>query len=400
MKICEVEEVLEDIREGKPVILIDDEDRENEGDFYVAAEKITPETVNFMAKEGRGLICLTLTNKRAEELELPFMVQSNSSRYGTGFTVSIDYKFGTTTGISAHDRAATIKASVDEKVKPTDFAKPGHIFPLRAKDGGVLVRTGQTEGSVDLSKIAGLYPAGVICEIMNDDGTMARLPQLKKIAEKYDLKIISIANIIKYRLKKEILVEEAARANLPTRYGDFKIAAFVDKVKGETNVALIAGDINPEEPTLVRVHSVCLTGDTFGSLKCDCGSQLHTAMRKISKEGGVLLYMLTHEGRGIGIVNKIKAYALQDQGLDTIEANVKLGLKADLRDYGIGAMILRHLGVRKIRLMTNNPKKLVSLSGYGLEIIEQVPIEVEPNKLNYDYLKTKKIKMGHNLKKV
>ncbi len=400
MKICEVEEVLEDIREGKPVILIDDEDRENEGDFYVAAEKITPETVNFMAKEGRGLICLTLTNKRAEELDLPFMVQSNSSRYGTGFTVSIDYRFGTTTGISAHDRAATIKAAVDEKVKPTDFAKPGHIFPLRAKDGGVLVRTGQTEGSVDLSKIAGLYPAGVICEIMNDDGTMARLPELKKIAEKYDLKIISIANIIKYRLKKEILVEEAARANLPTRYGDFKIAAFVDKVKGETNVALISGKIDPEKPTLVRVHSVCLTGDTFGSLKCDCGSQLHTAMRKISKEGGVLLYMLTHEGRGIGIVNKIKAYALQDQGLDTIEANVKLGLKADLRDYGIGAMILRHLGVRKIRLITNNPKKLVSLSGYGLEIVEQVPIEVEPNKLNYDYLKTKKVKMGHSLKKV
>ncbi len=400
MKIYEVEEVLEDIRNGKPIILIDDEDRENEGDFYVAAEKITPETINFMAKEGRGLICLTLTNKRADELDLPLMVQTNSSRYETAFTVSIDYKHGTTTGISAADRAATVKAAVDKKVKPSDFARPGHIFPLRAKNGGVLVRTGQTEGSVDLSRIAGLYPAGVICEIMNDDGTMARLPELEKIAEKYDLKIISIANIIKYRLQKEILVEEVARAKLPTRYGNFEIAAFIDKVKGETNVALISGKIEGDKPTLVRVHSICLTGDTFGSLKCDCGAQLHTAMRKISKEGGVLLYMLSHEGRGIGIVNKIKAYALQDKGLDTIEANVKLGLKADLRDYGIGAMILRLLGVRKMRLMTNNPKKLVSLKGYGLEIVEQVPIEIEPNETNYEYLKTKKIKMGHNLKKV
>ncbi len=400
MKISEVEDVLDDVKAGKPVIIVDDEDRENEGDFYVAAEKITPELVNFMAKEGRGLICLTLTNKRADELDLPLMVGDNSSRYGTAFTVSIDYKIGTTTGISAYDRAATILAAVSDDVKPEDFARPGHIFPLRAKNGGVLVRAGQTEASVDLSKLAGLKPAGVICEIMNEDGSMARLPQLEKIAEKFNIKIISVANIIKYRLKNEILVEEVARAKLPTKYGNFEIAVFVDKVKRKENVALIAGDISKDKPVLVRVHSMCLTGDTFGSKRCDCGDQLHTAMKRISKEGGVLLYLLEHEGRGIGLVNKIKAYALQDQGLDTVDANIKLGFKEDLRDYGIGAMILRRLGVRKMRLLTNNPKKLISLKGYGLEVIEQIPIEIEPNEINYDYLKTKKEKMGHKLKKI
>ncbi len=400
MRISEVEDVLDDIKAGKPVIIVDDEDRENEGDFYVAAEKITPELVNFMAKEGRGLICLTLTNKRADELNLPLMVGDNSSRYGTAFTVSIDYKIGTTTGISAYDRAATILAAVSDDVKPEDFARPGHIFPLRAKDGGVLVRAGQTEASVDLSRLAGLKPAGVICEIMNEDGSMARLPQLEKIAEKFDIKIISVANIIKYRLKNEILVEEVARAKLPTKYGNFEIAVFVDKVRGKENVALIAGEISEDKPALVRVHSMCLTGDTFGSKRCDCGDQLHTAMKRISKEGGVLLYLLEHEGRGIGLVNKIKAYALQDQGLDTVAANIKLGFKEDLRDYGIGAMILRKLGVRKMRLLTNNPKKLVSLKGYGLEVVEQIPIEIEPNEVNYDYLKTKKEKMGHKLKKI
>ena len=400
MKISNVEDVLDDIREGKPVIIVDDEDRENEGDFYVAAEKVTPEIINFMAKEGRGLICLTLTNQRADELELPLMVGDNSSRYGTAFTVSIDYKIGTTTGISAYDRAATILAAVNDDVRPADFARPGHIFPLRAKDGGVLVRAGQTEASVDLSKLAGLKPAGVICEIMNEDGSMARLPQLEKIAEKFNIKIISVANIIKYRLKNEILVEEVARANLPTKYGNFEIAVFVDKIKGKENVALISGEIRGDEPTLVRVHSMCLTGDTFGSKRCDCGEQLHTAMRKIAKEGGVLLYLLEHEGRGIGLTNKIKAYALQDQGLDTVDANIKLGFKEDLRDYGIGAMILRKLGVRKMKLLTNNPKKLVSLKGYGLEVVEQIPIEIDPNEINYDYLKTKKEKMGHKLKKI
>ncbi len=400
MKISNVEDVLDDIREGKPVIIVDDEDRENEGDFYVAAEKVTPEIINFMAKEGRGLICLTLTNKRADELDLPLMVGDNSSRYGTAFTVSIDYKIGTTTGISAYDRAATILAAVNDDVRPTDFARPGHVFPLRAKDGGVLVRAGQTEASVDLSKLAGLKPAGVICEIMNEDGSMARLPQLEKIAQKFNIKIISVANIIKYRLRNEILVKEVARAKLPTKYGNFEIAVFVDKMKGKENVALISGEIREDKPTLVRVHSMCLTGDTFGSKRCDCGDQLHTAMRKIAKEGGVLLYLLEHEGRGIGLTNKIKAYALQDQGLDTVDANIKLGFKEDLRDYGIGAMILRKLGVRKMKLLTNNPKKLVSLKGYGLEVVEQIPIEIDPNEINYDYLKTKKEKMGHKLKKI
>ena len=400
MKISNVEDVLDDIREGKPVIIVDDEDRENEGDFYVAAEKVTPEIINFMAKEGRGLICLTLTNKRADELDLPLMVGDNSSRYGTAFTVSIDYKIGTTTGISAYDRAATILAAVNDDVRPTDFARPGHVFPLRAKDGGVLVRAGQTEASVDLSKLAGLKPAGVICEIMNEDGSMARLPQLEKIAQKFNIKIISVANIIKYRLRNEILVKEVARAKLPTKYGNFEIAVFVDKIKGKENVALISGEIREDKPTLVRVHSMCLTGDTFGSKRCDCGDQLHTAMRKIAKEGGVLLYLLEHEGRGIGLTNKIKAYALQDQGLDTVDANIKLGFKEDLRDYGIGAMILRKLGVRKMKLLTNNPKKLVSLKGYGLEVVEQIPIEIDPNEINYDYLKTKKEKMGHKLKKI
>ncbi len=402
MKISTVEDVLEDIRNGKPLIIVDDENRENEGDFYVAAEKVTPETINFMAKYGRGLICLSLTNKRADELELPLMANDtkNDSPYGTAFTISIDAKDGVTTGISAHDRAKTILKAISPDTKPYDLSRPGHIFPLRAKDGGVLERTGHTEASVDLSKIAGLYPAGVICEILNDDGTMARLPQLEKIAEKFNLKITSVEEIIKYRLKREILVEVVAESILPTKYGVFKIKVFEDKIRHHHHVALVSGEISENSPTLVRVHSMCLTGDIFGSKRCDCGEQLQVALKRIGKEGGVLLYFLEHEGRAIGLVNKIRAYALQDQGLDTVEANIKLGFKADLRDYGIGAMILRYLGVRKMRLLTNNPKKLISLKGYGLEVVKQIPIEVEPNDVNQNYLKTKKEKMGHILNKV
>jgi len=400
MQISKVNEVLDDIKTGKPIIIIDDENRENEGDLFVSAEKATPENINFMAKHGRGLICLTLKNKRANELDLPLMVKENTSNYNTAFTVSIDYKHNTTTGISAYDRAATIQAAVKQESKPSDFSRPGHVFPLRAKDGGVLVRTGQTEASVDLSSIAGLNPSGVICEVMNEDGTMARLPQLKKLAKEFDLKIISVENIIKYRLKSEILVEEVARSMIETKFGKFKIAVFIDKIKKSENVALISGKINKNKPTLVRVHSQCLTGDTFLSLRCDCRPQLHTAMERISKEGGVLLYLLDHEGRGIGLTNKIRAYALQDKGLDTVEANEKLGFKADMREYGIGAMILRYLGIRKMRLLTNNPKKLISLGGYGLKVVEHIPLEIEANKTNLHYLKTKKKKLGHMLKNV
>jgi len=398
VSIKRIEAALGVIRDGGIVILVDDEDRENEGDFCMAAEKATPESINFMAKYGRGLICVTLTEERADELDLKPMVDDNTSLYRTAFTVSIDAKKGVTTGISASDRAATILATVKDDARPEDLARPGHIFPLRARRGGVLVRTGQTEGSIDLSRLAGLKPAGVICEIMNEDGSMARMPDLEVIAREHRLMIVTIADIIEYRLKKDRLVKRAAEAVVPSRFGgEFRAIAYTNEVDANEHLALVKGEINPEEPILVRVHSECLTGDVFGSERCDCGEQLKGAMKMIEKEGkGVLLYM-HQEGRGIGLVNKLKAYTLQDSGLDTVEANEKLGFKADLRDYGIGAQILVDLGVRKMRIMTNNPKKIVGLEGYGLEITDRVPIETPPHSRNVKYLKVKKEKMGHLL---
>jgi len=396
--ISKIEDALEDIRQGKMVILVDDEDRENEGDLTMAAEKVTPEAINFMTKHGRGLICLSMIEEKINQLRLPMMVSDNTSRFQTAFTVSIDGRVGTTTGISAADRAMTILTAVGDACKPEDLVTPGHIFPLRARSGGVLVRTGQTEGSVDLSRLAGLKPAGVICEIMNDDGTMARMPDLGIVARTHDLKIVTIADLIKYRLSKESLVRRIAVAKLPTKYGGlFTAIAYENDIDPYHHVALLKGEIAPDDRVLVRVHSQCLTGDVFGSRRCDCEEQLHTAMAMVEKEGkGVIVYM-RQEGRGIGLANKLKAYSLQDDGKDTVEANEALGFKADMRDYGIGAQILADLGLHQIRLMTNNPRKIIGLEGYGIEVVERVPIETKPNKENVEYLRTKAQKMGHLL---
>jgi len=396
--IHRIEAALEDIRQGKMVILVDDEDRENEGDLTLAAEKITPEAINFMAKYGRGLICLSLTEERLNELRLPMMVSENTSRFQTAFTVSVDARKGVTTGISAADRAATILTAVDEKSTSEDLVSPGHIFPLRARQGGVLVRTGQTEGSVDLARLAGLKPAGVICEVMKDDGTMARMPDLQSFAEEHGLKIVTIADLIKYRLNKESLVRRIVTATIPTKYGGvFTAIAYENDVDPFHHIALVKGEIGPEDTVLVRVHSQCLTGDVFGSRRCDCEEQLHTAMAMVEKEGkGVIVYM-RQEGRGIGLVNKLRAYCLQDMGKDTVEANEALGFKADMRDYGIGAQILADLGLHKIRLLTNNPRKIIGLEGYGIEVVERVSIETKPHQENIEYLKAKAKKMGHLL---
>ncbi len=400
-KFNTIDEALEDIVKGKMIILVDDEDRENEGDLCMAAEKVTAEAINFMAKYGRGLICLSLTPERVEELNLPMMTDENTSPFGTAFTVSIEAKKGVTTGISAADRATTIITAISPNTKAEDIAKPGHVFPLRAKRGGVLQRAGQTEGSVDLSRLAGLYPAGVICEIMNDDGTMSRVPQLMEFAKKHNMKIVTIKDLIRYRMRAELFIRRIATTKLPTEYcGDFTAIAYANDVDSNVHIALVMVEIKHDDAVLVRVHSECLTGDVFGSRRCDCGDQLHKAMELIEKEGkGVILYM-RQEGRGIGLVNKLRSYELQDKGLDTVEANIKLGFKPDLRDYGIGAQMLVDLGVRKMKLMTNNPKKIVGLEGYGLKVVERVPIEITPHEKNIVYLKTKKKKLGHILDSV
>lgn len=396
-----IAEAIEDISKGKMVILVDDEDRENEGDLCMSAEKVTPAAINFMAKYGRGLICLSLTAEKICELQLPMMTDDNTSSFGTAFTVSIEAKKGVTTGISAADRATTILTAINPAAKPEDLAKPGHVFPLRARPGGVLQRAGQTEGSVDLSRLSGLYPAGVICEIMSEDGTMARVPELLEFSKKHNIKVVTIKDLIKYRMRTELFVHRITTTKLPTEFGgDFTAIAYANDVDKNVHIALVKGEIKHEDDVLVRVHSECLTGDVFGSRRCDCGEQLHKAMRIINENGqGVILYM-RQEGRGIGLVNKLRAYELQDKGLDTVEANIKLGFKPDLRDYGIGAQMLVDLGVRKMRLMTNNPKKIVGLEGYGLKMVDRVPMEIKPQEKNVLYLKTKKKKLGHILDNV
>ncbi|HXG61064.1 MAG TPA: bifunctional 3,4-dihydroxy-2-butanone-4-phosphate synthase/GTP cyclohydrolase II [Planctomycetota bacterium] len=404
-----IPEVLEDIRAGRMVILVDDESRENEGDLVMAAEKVTPEAVNFMARHGRGLICLTLTPEKCAALDLPPMAPQNSSKFGTAFTVTIDAAQGITTGISAHDRARTILTAVDDRCAPADLVRPGHVYPIRAREGGVLVRAGHTEGSVDLARLAGLKPAGVICEIMNDDGTMARLPDLLAFARRHGLKVATIAQLIEYRRRKERLIERIVAVRMPTRFGDFRLHLYKSRVDDYLHVALCKGDVGEEkdgetvvqtEPVLVRVHSECLTGDVFHSLRCECGEQLEAALGMIERAGrGVLLY-IRQEGRGIGLINKLRAYHLQDEGHDTVEANARLGLPADLREYGTGAQILYDLGVRKMRLLTNNPKKVHSIAGYGLEIVEQLPIEIPPNEHNRRYLRAKRDKLGHTFRQI
>jgi 3,4-dihydroxy 2-butanone 4-phosphate synthase / GTP cyclohydrolase II len=393
-----IESAIEDIKRGKIVIVVDDEDRENEGDFIIAARYASPEVINFMSKYGRGLICIALMEERCEELGLELMVNNNTALHETAFTVSVDLLgHGCSTGISANDRSRTIQALIDPNTKPSDLGKPGHIFPLRAKKGGVLRRVGHTEAAIDLSRLAGLEPAGVLVEIMNDDGTMARLPQLREVAKKFDFRIISIKDLIEYRIKRDSLIEEVVQVDMPTKYGSFKLAAFREKHSSNEHLALIKGEWQKDEPVMVRVHSSCFTGDILGSLRCDCGEQLHAAMKMVEKEGkGAILYM-NQEGRGIGLLNKLKAYRLQEEGMDTVEANLHLGFQMDQRDYGIGAQILRHLGISKLKLISNNPKKRVGLIGYGIEIVDNIPIKVSPNPYNEKYLLTKRDKLGHEI---
>jgi len=395
-----IEKATEDVKKGKPIIIVDDEDRENEGDFMVASEKVTPEIINFMAKEGRGLICVSLPEERLEELQLPLMTTNITARHGTAFTVSVDVKRGTTTGSSAFDRSKTVKALINPDTRPSDLARPGHIFPLQAKRGGVLRRVGHTEAVMDIARIAGFYPSGVLCEIMDEDGTMARLPSLTEIADEHNLKIVTIKSLVEYRQKREKLVKKEIEVDFPTRFGKFRLIPYSNEIDDKIHIAIVKGDVTGKENVLVRVHSECLTGDTLRSMRCDCGNQLESAFRMIEREGlGVLLYM-RQEGRGIGLLNKLKSYKLQDEGLDTVQANEQLGFKPDLRDYGVGAQILKDLGLSKIRLLTNNPRKIVGLEGYGLKVTERIPIEIEPSDENIDYLKAKKDKLGHYLRNV